>query len=742
MSQSYILEAEPTIRPENSLTDTVDLGITYKSGATQTPLIANFKINNDTDKRLRITNQDLTSAIFAIDGSGDQTFRQFIDDNNSFPIVTDPNNRVNNVFVQYLFPNVINEIENVNKCLYVCGLLDDDDNMVVKDTFTIIARKTDKYVGAYEENINFDSVYIGSQFEISKKWFVRNVWETPQRIFDDEYKLISSVITGTEITPQRLGNDIILAPDREAVEWNFKYRPLDTKLDEATYKLYFYPFESEGNTDIIDSVQTRITGVGVNQKLSVISVLSGHNLIYSNNKYSINLGNLRPGDKEIVSFVIQNDGNFPIGNKKESFSNSRDDIITLLDGIGSNKHLYQTQADTIDIEFVAGSGGDISFKYTFESDLMDRRIAGAQRTNSMFEVNFSGSVRQPIILLNKDSIDFGSVTISTDINCNSFVSQTLQIKNIGNETLSIFNVIPQDLVNYSIQYIKSELAPLDTSIITISYEPNLPGNHRNELLVITNANTPFDTSYVQLIGRGVPQADLMLKIDSVKSIPGTEILMPIIIEKEKIVNANNYTDVLRYNRTLLQFIEPIHMNTASSSASIDTRFNLNQGGNLEVNIKRQSEENFLESDTLVILKFATFLGNAKYTSIDFTDSKFSNRNCDRLFEIKPHRGIYEIDSVCGLDFKLYDGKGVDIAYIAPNPIDSRSTVSIYTPVDMTLDIQVINTLGEIEIDWTNTKLNQGNNEIEIDFSSLANGVYNIILVQNRVITNRTIIINR
>jgi hypothetical protein len=736
------LEAEPTIRPENSLTDTVDLGITYKSGATQTPLIANFKINNDTDKRLRITNQDLTSAIFAIDGSGDQTFRQFIDDNNSFPIVTDPNNRVNNVFVQYLFPNVINEIENVNKCLYVCGLLDDDDNMVVKDTFTIIARKTDKYVGAYEENINFDSVYIGSQFEISKKWFVRNVWETPQRIFDDEYKLISSVITGTEITPQRLGNDIILAPDREAVEWNFKYRPLDTKLDEATYKLYFYPFESEGNTDIIDSVQTRITGVGVNQKLSVISVLSGHNLIYSNNKYSINLGNLRPGDKEIVSFVIQNDGNFPIGNKKESFSNSRDDIITLLDGIGSNKHLYQTQADTIDIEFVAGSGGDISFKYTFESDLMDRRIAGAQRTNSMFEVNFSGSVRQPIILLNKDSIDFGSVTISTDINCNSFVSQTLQIKNIGNETLSIFNVIPQDLVNYSIQYIKSELAPLDTSIITISYEPNLPGNHRNELLVITNANTPFDTSYVQLIGRGVPQADLMLKIDSVKSIPGTEILMPIIIEKEKIVNANNYTDVLRYNRTLLQFIEPIHMNTASSSASIDTRFNLNQGGNLEVNIKRQSEENFLESDTLVILKFATFLGNAKYTSIDFTDSKFSNRNCDRLFEIKPHRGIYEIDSVCGLDFKLYDGKGVDIAYIAPNPIDSRSTVSIYTPVDMTLDIQVINTLGEIEIDWTNTKLNQGNNEIEIDFSSLANGVYNIILVQNRVITNRTIIINR
>ena len=83
MSQSYILEAEPTIRPEKSLTDTVDLGITYKSGTELRPLLANFIINNDSDKRLRITNQDLTSAIFAIDGTGDQTFRQFIDDNNS-----------------------------------------------------------------------------------------------------------------------------------------------------------------------------------------------------------------------------------------------------------------------------------------------------------------------------------------------------------------------------------------------------------------------------------------------------------------------------------------------------------------------------------------------------------------------------------------------------------------------------------------------------------------------------------
>lgn len=742
MLQSYILEAKPTIKPEFSLTDTVDLGITYKTDSTSRPLKAIFNIDNDTDKRLRITNQDQTSAIFAIDLSGDQTFRQFIDDFNTFPIITSPSNPTNTISVQYLYPNVINEIENVNKCKYVCGLLDDNNNMVVQDTFIIIARKTNKYVGAYEERINFDSVYIGNQFEVSKKWYVRNVWTTPQRIFKDEYKLISSAITGTEIIPQRLSNDITLAPDREAIDWNFTYSPIDTKQDEATYKLYFYPLESEGNTNKIDSVQTRITGTGVSQKLKVISVLSGHFLTLSDNKYSINLGNLRPGEKEIVSFVVQNEGNFPIGNNGESFINERSDKVTLLNGISSKKHLYQTQADTIDIEFVAGSGGSISFKYLFESDLMERKINGAQKANSLFEVNFTGTVRQPIVLLNKDSIDFGSVTISTDPNCNSLISQTLQIKNIGNETLSIFNIIPDDLVNYKVSYIKSELAPLDTSIITISYEPSFPGNHKSELLIITNETYPYDTNYVELIASGVPQADIILKIDSVRTLPGTEVLMPIIVEREKITNANNYTDVLRYNRTLLQFIEPIHMNTASSSASIDTRFNLNQDGNLVVNIKRQSEENFLASDTLVILKFATFLGNAKYTNIDFTDSKFSNRNCDRLFEIKPQRGIYEIDSVCGLDFKLYAGEGVNIAYISPNPIESNSTVSVYTPVDMTLDMQIVNTLGEIKLNLNNTVLKEGSNEIEIDFSGLSSGVYNIMLVKDRIITNRTIIINR
>lgn len=742
MCQSYILTSKPTIIPEKTSSDTVDLGITYKKGSVQFPLFAKFLINNDTESQLRITNQDLTSAIFAIDGSGDQTFRQFTDDINTFPIVTDPANRNNSVTVQYLFPNVINEIKNVNKCIYICGLLDEKNNMVVQDTFTIIARKTDKYVGAYEEEIDFDSVYVESQFEITKNWFVKNVWKTQQRLFKDEYKLLSSLVSGQEIIPQRLTNDIVLAPNRDAIDWEFKYKPLDMEADEAIFKLYFYPFESEGNTTEIDSIETKVMGTGVLQRIDIVEVISGHYMTSFGNKYTIDLGNLRPGDKEKVTFVVQNKGNFAIGNKAERFENSRNDILILLDSLASNRHLRQNQIDTISVEFIAGSGGKIESKYLFESDLLDRNIRGAQKVNSLFEVNFTGTIRQPILLINKDSVDFGSVTISADENCNSFVSQTLQIKNIGNETLNIYNIIPNDLVNFSVQYLKSELAPTDTSLVTISYEPSQPGKHLSDLSIITNSVLPFDTTNVKLVGRGVPQADIMLKIDSSKSLPGTEILMPIVVEKEKIVNANKYTDVLRFNRTLLQFIEPIHLNTASSAASIDTKFDLNQDGNLVVNLKRQSEENFLKSDTLVILKFATFLGNAKYSNIDFTDSKFSNKNCDKLFEIKPHRGIYQIDSVCGLDFKIYDAGAVTIFSVSPNPTQAQSNINIFSPVDMNLDIQIINTLGRVEMSMENANIKSGNNSFEFDFSNLSNGLYNVLLVKDRIIANKTIVISK
>jgi hypothetical protein len=737
----YALSSAPSIKPEKSLTDTVDLGITYKNNNQIRPLRANFIVNNDGNERLSIIDGAGTSAIFSIDGI-DQTFRQFKDELNLFPIVVEPSHPRDTVFVQYLFPQVLLEPSNKNGCKYIVGLTNSAGSIVLQDTFYIIARKTDRFVGAYEEAINFDSVYIGNQFQITKKWYIRNVWTTPQRLFKDEYQLLTSSLTAPEITLERLSQDIILAPDREAIDWEIEYSPLDTKPDEAIYKLYYYPYESEGNTDEIDSVQTIISGVGVEQKLKIVKVITGQTLQQVNNNYNIDLGEMRPGDKQIVSIVVENIGNFPIGYKSERISNNRDDSITISDGLPQVKDLLPTLADTLTLEIRAGSGGNIDFKYEFESDLLERGILGAQKINSLFTIHFSGIIRQPKIAFDRDSINFGAVTISNNGSCESFLTQSLTIKNVGSDNLQLYNIIASDATNYSVSFDKSVIAPLDTTLVTITYEPKVSGVHNGKLLVITNGKEPSDTAYVELMGSGVPQSEMHIRIGTFKSFPGSQILVPILVEKSKIVNANSYSDVLKYNRTLLEFVEPIFANTATLSNSLDTKFNTNDDGNLEINIKRQGEENFLSSDTLVLLKFNTFLGNSKYTYIDFNDTKIGNKNCDQLFDIVPEHGVYMTDSVCGLDFKIYGVAPITINSVAPNPISENPTVQITVPVDMDLDIRLVNLLGETKLWLKEVKLDKGNNSIVLEVQNIPNGAYTLLLSKERPIANKTIMIKR
>lgn len=738
---SYGLFASPNIRAEKSLTDTVDLGITYKNGNKIRPIRANFIVTNDDFQKLSIIDGAGTSAIFSI-GGVDQTFRQFKDDFNAFPVVVDKDNQVDTVFVQYLFPQVPLEPNDKNQCRYIVGLINTSNDIVYQDTFYITARKTDHFIGAYEREINFDSVYVGNQFQISKNWFVRNVWTTPQRLFKDEYKLLSSVLTDPEITLDRLKQDIILAPDREAIDWQIGYSPLDTKKDEAVFKLYYYPYEAEGNTTDIDSVQTTITGVGVLQKLKIVKVLTGQTLTQQDGKYNIDLGEMRPSDKQIVSFVVENIGNFPIGYKDENILTLRDDKILVIDGISRGKTLSETLADTIELEINAGSGGNIDFTYEFESDLLDRGILGAQKINSLFSVHFSGVIKQAKVVFDRDSIDFGVVNISSNGGCKSFITENIIVKNTGNDQLNIYNILSSDVANYSVYFNKSVLHPLDTTVVFVTYEPKTAGVHKAQLLFITNSEESKDTAYVELLGSGVPQAEMKIRIDTIISAPGTQILVPILVEQSKIATANSYSDVLKYNRTMLQFVEPIFTNTATVSNSLDTKFNINEDGNLEIKIKRQGEENFLKSDTLVILKFDTFLGNSKYTYIDFNDTKIGNKNCEQLFDIVPEHGMYMTDSVCGLDFKTYNIEPIVINSITPNPIVDNSTVQIFAPVDMRIDIKLINVLGETKYSLRGYNLSKGTNEIKLEISHIANGTYNLLLSKDRVIANKTIVVSR
>jgi hypothetical protein len=267
------------------------------------------------------------------------------------------------------------------------------------------------------------------------------------------------------------------------------------------------------------------------------------------------------------------------------------------------------------------------------------------------------------------------------------------------------------------------------------------GSHESKLKIISNNKKPDDTTEVMLTGIGVPRAEMKLGIDSVKSFPGTEILVPIIVEKEKISNATTYTDIIRFNRTILEFVEPIYDETASVSPSIGNSFNSNQDGNLVIKLMRQSEELFAASDTLVILKFNTYLGDFEYSYIDFIDSKVGNRNCEELFTIDKNRGFYQTDSVCGLEFKVFtDNPFVEIYGLSPNPSDGNVKIDINTPVDMTVDLKLLSQIGTTLWEEKNLELKGGNNNLSYKFDSLKSGVYHLVLAKERILDAKQLII--
>jgi hypothetical protein len=69
-------------------------------------------------------------------------------------------------------------------------------------------------------------------------------------------------------------------------------------------------------------------------------------------------------------------------------------------------------------------------------------------------------------------------------------------------------------------------------------------------------------------------------------------------------------------------------------------------------------------------------------------------------------------------------------------------VQITVPVDMDLDIRLVNLLGETKLWLKEVKLDKGNNSIVLEVQNIPNGAYTLLLSKERPIANKTIMIKR
>jgi hypothetical protein len=509
-------------------------------------------------------------------------------------------------------------------------------------------------------------------------------------------------------------------------DWKFTYYPENAGPDSAIMVLRYKPHPIE-HPDSSDATQVKIQGFGALQELSIVNVegavLSGD---------TIDLGEIKAGRSREVIVSIRNDGNIPFGSLSENIFDVNNDnpsinfsLIQKLFESGEN--LYPEMVRSFSFNFTPSQKGSYLARYELESDIKHRNIYGYPRSAEKVYFFIKAKAIEPIISFAKDTVDFGNIVIHSD--CPTRRDTSIFIANDGNTELTISDVIldPPPPSPFSIEVDDLTIPAGEQKLFKISFSTQAQAQDtlfQWKLAFVSNSTPPLDTFYINLKARGIEPYPVDLSLPDLKSKTGRVLTFPITVERDRIGRAKTFDTKLSYNNTLLRFYDYQSFGTGSDGAkSIDISENI-KDQELDISIEMPTS-NFRFSDTLIFIRFSTYLGNEKSTPITFLNPIFGDGNCPKALNPNIKNGSFSLDSICGLEYKtvpLPDDM-VFISKVSPNPTFSSSNIFFHIPIDARVDLKIYNSFGnEVKV-LVNGFLSKGDYEEEIDCSDLSPGVY-------------------
>ncbi len=563
------------------------------------------------------------------------------------------------------------------------------------DTFLLRAKKIATFLNGMNDVINFDSVYVNPNVEQTMKWELKNAWTESIKL--ESYKLveISQQPSGQEIFIQQRPPGIKIQP-KNLIEWKFNYHPLDRGSDTIEYQIFYKPYPSNF-PDSLNFASVKVVGTGVEQKMQLMS--SNYNIVGD----TLDLGNVRVGESITIIGVFKNLGNIPFRALKQSvidiFTRTSHKDFNVLIGLGNKQNdILPDSSDGFAIRFQPNEPGLELAEYIIESNLMVRGIKGAQNSDAFVRLHIKSNVVSPKLLILKDTLDFGAVTLNKPA-CLNYKDTTLTIYNTGNENLIIKNISIFNgyVANFFTNTSVLEIPPNSQGRIDIRFENNSGqiGEYEARLRLVTNSPKPMDTVFIVLRTVSTPPLSAYLSIpENLRASPGRMIEVPVLISSDILAPPEYAKSVnfgISYDRSILEYKGIVTLGTATAGASFE-------GDNREfpekqsVNIKltKLGGDFFERNDTLCKIRFYTYLGHSVATEIAFINPKFSDGNCDDLFDLTITNGMFVTDSVCGLELKAVptDFRGFGISYLYTEPIADRvvfeCTISRATDVTFTV----------------------------------------------------------
>jgi len=701
---AYVVNAQPSSLIVNDKTpsDTVDMGMTLNG----VPVITTFNLWNTGNVDLRMWPTNIYSFAITPTNIPGHSEDHFEFDPETVPDFLIRPNESRKFSIRYnsnpspVFP-VGKKYARARIGLAEKLPLADNDLAKGYRDFLLIVRKTNKFIDGYEKFISFDSVYINPVDTLRKIWKVQNN--------TNEELSIESVIFERYNKPPRINPHLFqsiietpykLNPENKTVDFIFRYYPVELGFDSAFTLIEFRP-TPKTDPEKIDSCFVGISGVGVEQHLFILET---KNAIVR--KDTIDIGNVRVKEQRDIELVFLNRGNIPFGSIKQEIleigSDQNADGFLISKKINETGHLQPSRNDTFKFSFTPPERKNYLVRLIIDSDISSRKIYGYPDSVKQIIYYIKGTGVEPFPII-QDTIDFGSIVMNRG-DCPARRDSIITIFNQGNMILEIKKIeikpeFPLTPFRIITENMNIPARSIDTLRIIFDALDSSPADFEAILWLYSNSTKPRDTIKIILKAKGVKPDPINISLPSeIKAKPGSKIVIPIIVDKEKVSLAKSFIDTLDYEHTLLKYIGYEKIGTAAELVQFTNSFIREDENGGRLFIQLNDNKYLLPNDTLIKLRFATYLGDKISTPVNLLNPKFGDGICTNILTPVISRGNFSLDSVCGLEFKVGPRQSnllFNLDDISPNPTSEKIHLKYSIAFETDVSFSIYNSFGEL-----------------------------------------------
>jgi hypothetical protein len=603
-------------------------------------------------------------------------------------------------------------------------------DLVAYREFSLFSKKTDLLLSAFQDSLKIDSICVKPLDTLEYKWKIYNLTPKAIKLRDEKFTYLNNNCFDFEIKAEKEGmNQGAFNNQYDYAIRKFKYYPVNRGWDTAHYAL-FYPSDPLNANSKSDSTVFKLFAFGVEQRLKVNSVIEGDSY-----KDTIDIGDIRLGNKKTFKIIIKNIGNLPFGAigqsiLKEYLDDNESAFVFNRYFISNGKHLPIDALDTIEMTFTPLESRTYISRLVINSDIGARNIYGVNNESRKVTFYIKARAVEPKIAAAQEIVDLGEVVVSES--CPSGKDSVATIYNLGNQTLRIFSaeIYPLSGSPYSLDFNETAVEPNKFAKIKFTFHSeNLSTGvaYPRKIRLRTNCDPPNDVFDIPITAKAIGLYPITVNIPkNLKSKSGATVKVPILVDKSKMSSASKFISTLTYDPNMLEFDSYNKISTCSENTnSIDISEIENGKLSIKINIENGY---FIPKDTLISLRFRTFLSDNISTPIAFEDVKIGNSNCEKIFNINnlaEANGVFQIDSICGISYKTkkpLSGK-IKFTEVYPNPASEKAYIEYEITDNTYLNLAIYDDLGQMIENLVSGIVDKGTYKLIIDVSKYKIGAY-------------------